>query len=387
MITYLRTFLVSLILILLLAAIFLAGYLFHEHQTASKTFSLLHEAHNILINHGLKEPPLDPALEYGMIRGMLQAYDDPYSVFLEPPQNELQSNALEGKFGGIGVHLGNDAEGYWVLFPFPDSPASKAGIQEGDRLLTVDDLPISPDTSTDTVQSAIRGPIGSKVALTVGRSPDYIPIEFTIKRTEIPLPSVTWHLDPTEQTVGVVKVNLMAASTPDEIQRAVRDLQARGATLFILDLRDNPGGYLTAGVDIARLFLNDGIIMQQQYRDQDVETFQVEKPGPLADIPLAVLINHGSASAAEIAAGGLKVHNRAPLIGSPSFGKDTVQLVFNLDDGSSLRVTAARWWIPGIESPLEDIGLQPDIPVTPPEETPGEDLILQTAIQHLIGSQ
>jgi carboxyl-terminal processing protease len=182
--------------------------------------------------------------------------------------------------------------------------------------------------------------------------------------------------------VGIIKVNLIAASTPDEIQQAVADLQARGATHYVLDLRDNPGGLLTAGVDIARLFLDEGIVMQQQYRGKDVETYEVKRPGPLNDIPLAVLINHGSASAAEIAAGALQLHRRAPLIGSPSFGKDTIQLVFVLQDDSSLRVTSARWWIPGLEPAVGDAGLQPDIPVTPSDD-PNIDTALQAAIQAL----
>ena len=155
----------------------------------------------------------------------------------------------------------------------------------------------------------------------------------------------------------------------------------------MLDLRDNPGGYLTAGVDIARLFLKEGIVMQQQYRDQEVETYEVEKPGPLANIPLAVLINHGSASAAEIAAGALQARKRAPLVGVPSFGKDTIQLVFTLADRSSLRVTAARWWVPGLESPLENTGLQPDILVDSADQASSPDPILQAAVQYLLENQ
>jgi carboxyl-terminal processing protease len=221
------------------------------------------------------------------------------------------------------------------------------------------------------------------VTLTIGRPPDYAPLQFSIRREEFPLPSVAWNLDPIEPRVGVLRVNLIAASTPDEIEKAVADLSARGATDFVLDLRDNPGGLLTAGVDIARLFLEEGIVMQQQYRDREVETYKVKSPGPLKDIPLVVLINHNCASAAEIAAGALQVNQRALLIGSPSFGKDTVQLVFVLQDESSLRVTAARWWIPGLEPSIGDSGLQPDIPV-PPAEDPNIDAALLAAIQALL---
>jgi carboxyl-terminal processing protease len=179
---------------------------------------------------------------------------------------------------------------------------------------------------------------------------------------------------------------VVAASTPDEIQRAVEDLKQRGATAFVLDLRDNPGGLLDAGVNIARLFLKEGVVMQQQYRGQEVKTFEVEKPGPLADLPLAVLINKGSASAAEIAAGALQAHKRADLIGEPSYGKDSIQLVFTLQDGSSLHVTSAHWWVPGLQTPVGQNGLQPDILVDPAGSVAGSDPYLQAAIRRLLGA-
>jgi carboxyl-terminal processing protease len=134
------------------------------------------------------------------------------------------------------------------------------------------------------------------------------------------------------------------------------------------------------------LFLEDGAVMQQQYRGQEVRTFEVEKPGPLADLPLAVLINHGSASAAEIAAGALQAHGRAALIGEPSYGKDSIQLVFTLQDGSSLHVTSAHWWIPGLQKVVGAQGLQPDILVDPVGSVEGSDPYLQAAIRRLFGA-
>lgn len=383
---FLRSFLFSLLAVLLVIASFGAGYLYNQQQATGNSFKLLAEAQQLLVDHGLKAPPAAPRLEYGMIRGMLQAYEDPYTIFLEPPQNELESNRLEGKYGGIGAQLEQDQQGYWTLYPYADSPAGIAGLQDGDRLLTVDDLAITPQTPADEVQAALRGPVGQDVRLTIGRSPSYTPLAFTITRQEIALPSVTWRLAPEDQRLGILKVNVVAASTTSEIQRAVEDLQQRGASAFVLDLRDNPGGLLDAGVDIARLFLNEGIVMQQQYRGQEVKTFKVDQPGPLANLPLAVLINKGSASAAEIAAGALQAHQRAHLIGEPSYGKDTIQLVFNLQDGSSLHITAAHWWIPGLTSPVGENGLQPDIPVDPAGSTDGSDPFLQAAIRHLLGA-
>ena len=382
--TFLRAFLSTLSVLLILSAVFLAGYLARDWLHPTTQLPILNQARDLLLQRGLKSPPPDPALEYGMVHGMVQAYGDPYTIFVEPPQHELETDRLQGSYGGIGVQMSTDPDGYWVLFPFPDSPAQKAGVQEGDRLLAVDDLPVEPGTPTDTIQAAVRGPVGSQVNITVGRAPDYQPQVLSIERAEISLPSVTSRIEPGYPWIGVIDVNLIAASTPDEIQRTALDLQKRGATHFVLDVRDNPGGLLTAGVDIARLFLKDGIVIQQQYRGQEAESYRVEKAGPLADLPLVVLVNQGSASAAEIAAGAIQAHQRAPLIGAQTYGKDTIQLIFELQDKSSLHVTAAHWWVPGLDPPLSSgNGLLPDIFVEASTEANPSDTILQAAIQYL----
>jgi len=379
-------FLIFISSIIVVAVSFSAGYLVRTYIGAEGSFDLLDEAHQLLLQHGLEVPPEAPALEYGMIRGMLEAYDDPHTTFYEPVEHELQSDSLQGSFGGIGAQLERDASGYHVLFPYSESPASTAGIQEGDRLISVDGISITPHTPVEDVLSAIRGPVDEVVNIGVARPPDFELMETHVTRAEFPLPSVTWRLDIEQPGVGIIKVNLIAASSPEEIKNAIKDLQSRGATRFLLDLRDNPGGLLTAGVDIARLFLSDGIVMQQQYRGKDIETYSVEEPGPFVDLPLAVLINKGSASAAEITAGALQAHGRAPLIGSASYGKDTVQLVIVLSDDSSLHVTSARWWIPNLAPFSGKGGLSPDIPVEISNESL-VDLALLAAVQALIENQ
>ena len=318
-----------------------------------------------------------------MIRGMLQVYNDPYTVFLEPPQHTLQSNQLAGKFGGIGISLELSADNYYLIYPVPDSPAAKAGILTGDRLVAVDDLIIQADTPMDTIQAAIRGPVGARVTLTIARLPNFTPVKISVVREEIALPSVTWNLTAENARVGILQINVIAATTPDEITKAIKDLQSRGASYFILDFRNNGGGLVDAGVNIADLFLDKGPIMEQQYRDQPASSFQVEQPGPFAKIPLALLVNHDTASAAEIVAGALQSQKRALLIGTPTYGKDTIQLVYTLDDGSSLHVTAAHWWLPGIpEGSLEGKGLQPDIFV--PDDAAHQTVLINTAINSLI---
>lgn len=382
-----RSFFITLGIVSLLVLAFGAGYFFRDYRSSAlERFTIFASAYEILQKNGLKEIPTDgPDIEYGMIRGMLEAYGDPYTIFVEPTRHELDTNALQGSYGGIGVELMQDSEGRWLLYPYPDSPAARAGVLEGDWLVAVDGTQILPETSAEELQSAIRGPVGRRIRLTIAHLLDTSPVEISIRREEIAIPSLTWRLDSDDPRVGIIDINLIAASTTKEIQDAVEDLQNRKAAYFVLDLRSNPGGLLTAGVDIARLFLKDGVIIQQQYRGRDVETFRVERPGPLSDIPLAVLIDGSSASAAEIIAGALQAHNRAILVGSPSFGKDTIQLVFNLPDDSSLHVTAAQWWIPNLEYSLSENGLQPDILVTPPsvDSSPGQDDVLQAAVTAL----
>lgn len=364
------------------AAGFGAGFFLRGELTPdSARWGVLAQAHDILEQHGLKEAASDTVLEYGMIRGMLQAYDDPYTIFVEPAQHELETNTLEGSFGGVGVRLGRDEQNYTVLYPFPESPAAIAGVQEGDRLVQVDDLPITPETSVETIQAALRGPVNQRVRISVQRPPGFQELSFEIRRQEIALPSVTWHLDSREARLGVIEINVIAASTPDEVLKAAQDLQNRGASAFVLDLRDNFGGLLTAGVDTARLFLSQGTIIEQQYKGKAIETQRVEKPGPLTDIPLAILINQHTASAAEIIAGALQAQGRARLVGAPSYGKDTIQLVFNLKDGSSLHVTSAKWWVPDLSTPLAGSGLQPDVPVETAPDGQAADAVLRAAAE------
>jgi carboxyl-terminal processing protease len=379
-----RYILITLIVAVGFVSAFLSGYFLKAYfNSRSNQFSVLNESYSILINHEYLDLPEEKSLEYGMIRGMLQASGDPYATFQEPAQHELESNNLQGSFGGIGVELTRNQDGEVLVFPIFDSPAQKAGIQNGDHLISIDDLSITPETPIDEIKAAIRGSVGNSVKIVIVRDPDDSQLEFRIRRAQINLPSVTWHIAPDNSTIGIINVNIIAESTSEEIQMAVNEMQRNGANQFILDLRDNGGGLLTAGVDIAKLFLEDGIILQQQYRGDAIETFAVRSPGQFADLPLILLVNHNTASAAEIVAGALHVYDRALLVGESTFGKDSIQLIFDLQDDSSLHVTAAEWWIPGLGSALSDNGLPPDIVITPDES--GEDLAMDAAIKSLQG--
>ncbi len=380
-----RTLLIFIIFLLALVAAFGAGFWLHSEMYPTLAhFPVLSEAYQIIQKHGYEDIPGSPAMEYGAIHGMVDAYEDQHTHFLEPIQTELNNDTLSGSYGGIGAQMSLDPHGYIVIHPFPEGPAAEAGLQDGDRLLNVDGVEIIPETPMEEVVAIVRGPEGQITRLIIARPPDYDEIEYAIKRANIPLPSVTYHLDASEPRLGVVRVNVIASSTPDEIQESVEELQTRGATHFALDLRGNGGGLLKEGVDIARLFLKDGVIIQHQYKGEDVETYEVKKPGPLTDIPLVILVDGNTASAAEIISGALQNQGRAPLVGSQTFGKDSIQLVFELQDKSSLHVTSAKWWVPGLAPAVGEGGLVPDIVV--PSENSGEiDPVMNAAIQYLFG--
>lgn len=378
-----QTLLVSALLGLSLALSFSGGYFFHKFWVSDNPYPLLSEAYSLLVDNAYDEIPAGSSLEYGMIRGMVGAYNDPYTIFVEPPQHELQSDTLQGSFGGIGVELSRDNDGLIILHPIQNGPADLAGIEDGDQLLSVDETTIMGELNMEEVVALIRGPEGEEVIIIVSRPVEQIELTFIIERGNIPLPSVTWHIAADEPRLGVIQINLIAESTPEEIINAVEDLSNRGATHFVLDLRGNRGGLLMEGIETATLFLKDGFIIEQQYREEKVKLSEVDKEGKLSDIPMLVLVDRDTASAAEIIAGALQANGRAVLIGVQTFGKDSIQRVYELKDGSSIHVTAARWWFPNLNFPVDGAGLLPDIIIMPEEgiSDPG----IKAAIEFFFG--
>lgn len=334
---------------------------------------LLNEARDILVQNTILEIPPDPALEHGMIRGMLAAMEDPHTHFIEPAVHEIRTNELAGRFGGVGVRLERDTQANWRLYPLPDSPALIAGIEDGDLLKAVDNLEITLETEELDLIAAIRGPEGESVELTVQR--ELQSITFTIERQWVPLPSITWHLLPETPQIGVIRVHRIADTTADEMQVGIEVLSEQGAEALIIDLRDNGGGLVNAGIRIARLFLESGEVIRQSFKGEAVKTFEVEQPGPFTDLPLVLLINNHTASSAEIVAGALSAHQRANLVGTATHGKTSIQFIFELQDGSSVNITSGRWWVPGIDFPLA-----PDFEVT---DDPNGIVLMQTAINVL----
>ena len=360
------------VMIILLAGAI--GYFGHDFLSRRQDeFELVDQAKQLMVENTIIEIPSEDTLQHGMIRGMLETLNDPYTFFVDPAAHEVQTGELTGSFGGIGVRLERDTEMNWRLYPFPGSPAMEAGVMDGDILVGVDDLKITKDIEDITLIAAVRGPVGEGVSISVLRGAEAV--TFNIEREDFPLPTVSWNLLPEAAGVGLVKIIRISESTSGEVENAVQALIDQGATSLILDLRNNGGGLVEAGTAIANLFLETGDILHQQYNRDKEEVFSLKEPGPFTEIPLILLVNGNTASSAEIVAGAIKKFDRALIIGSPTFGKTSIQYIFDLNDGSSVHITSGKWWIPGVSFPLE-----PDYAV---EDDAAGIAVLQKAIEIL----
>jgi carboxyl-terminal processing protease len=345
-----------------------------------QTYPLLAQVRSLLEAHFIGTLPDEKTLEYGAVSGLVASLKDPYTVFVEPEHHELETQSLQGEFGGVGVEIGQNDAGEVTLSPYPDSPAAAAGLQRSDVLVAVDGTRLAPNTPLDQVTAMVRGPIGTSVVLTV-RHAAGTEASYTIVRQRIELPSVRWHMVDGQPDIGLIAIERFSDRTPAEVDRALSELSAQGARRYVLDLRNDGGGILDAAIDVAGRFLDGGVVMYESQRGAPERVYTAPQAGGLAlTAPLAVLVNHNTASAAEILAGALLDRERAPLIGQATYGKGSVQLVYDLPDGSSLHVTAFKWYTPKRRQ-LEQTGLPPTFSVEPGPE--GTDAELTYALEYL----
>ncbi len=296
---------------------------------------------------------------YGSIRGMVFSLNDPYTTFLTPKENKNFQDSLDGTLEGIGAELTLRNEKITVVSPLKNSPAKKAGLRPEDIIIKIDGENAN-DFSFEQAVMKIRGPKGTKVVLSVQRKGDSDLVELSITRRSISVSSVDWEM---KGDIAWVELNQFGTNTRDEFSKVINSLLSKRPKGIVLDLRYNGGGYLDGAVDIASEFIQQGkvVSIKKRNRDQD-EVIYVNGKARLANLPLVVLINKGSASASEIVAGAIQDHNRGIVIGEQSFGKGTVQEVQSLIDGSSLRVTIAKWYTPN-DINISETGITPDIEI------------------------
>ena len=306
----------------------------------------------------------DNKLDYGAVAGMVRAAGDPYTTFFDPDQTKQLKETLSGSFSGIGAEMGVQNGFIVVIAPLDGSPAQKAGIKTGDIIAAVDEKNITQDMSLDEVVRQIRGPKGQTVILSVIHKGETAPVDISVVRDDIAVPSVKLEVKNNIAHITLESFDNNTAAQFTDIAKQIRKQNVRG---IVLDLRDNPGGYLESAVQIASQFLSPGSVVVSE-RGKTETMHRASGGGVLRGIPVAVVINHGSASAAEILAGALLDNIKAPIIGTQSFGKGSVQEVLDMVDGSSLKVTIAKWYTPSGTS-IDKEGVKPTIEVKDDEET------------------
>lgn len=306
--------------------------------------------------------PNDKELVYGAIEGMLQSLD-PHSVFMPPDvYKELQLDTT-GRFGGVGIEVTVRDGLLTVIAPIEGSPASSADIRPGDRILQINGKTTKRMSLSDAV-NLMRGRRGSKVTLQIGRN-GHAPFNVALRRDVIHVQSVR-SVERLGDGLAYIRISAFQQDTSDALEEALNKLEQspEGLKGLIIDLRNNPGGLLTEAVDVSDKFLSKGVIVSTKSRTEPEVTQRAEKEGTHKDYPIVLLVNGGSASAAEIVAGALQDNKRAILVGEQTFGKGSVQTVFDMGNGAALKLTVARYYTPNGRS-IQSEGIRPDIIVAP----------------------
>jgi carboxyl-terminal processing protease len=354
-----------------------------DQKVSNIDFSLFWDTWNTVEQKFIDKKKLDTKkMFYGAIKGMVASLNDPYTFFLTPDENKQSKDDLNGKFEGIGAQLGLKDNQIVVIAPLKNSPAEIAGVKAGDSIVKVGDESTKGWTLTQAV-SKIRGPKGTEVKITVMRNNKEIP--FTLKRDVINISSVELSYETKETiktnqasatlpqgnspVVAYLRLSQFGSNTNEEWDRAIDEIKShwdrKEIKGMVLDLRDNPGGYLESAVYLGSEFLpRDSVIVKQETTSASFENreYRSTRDGRLKDIPLTILINQGSASASEILAGALRDYKRATLIGEKSFGKGSVQEALNLKDDAGLHVTVAKWILPKGDW-INGKGIEPNIKI------------------------
>lgn len=314
----------------------------------------------------------------GALRGYVASLGDPYTVYLDAKEAEELSNDLAGQLSGIGVEVGLKNDRLTVISPIDETPAAKAGIRAGDVIALIDGQSTAELTLDEAVKR-IRGEKGTEVKLTIVREGED-PKEVAITRDQIQVSSVKYEVK--NGDVGYIRVRRFGDDTDTAIREAAADLAKQGVNKIVLDLRDNPGGYLNSAVTVSSEFLANGVVVEERGRHIESKQLVANPGGSLTDAKLVILINEGSASASEITAGALKDNGRAILVGEKTYGKGSVQEVKSLSNGAQLKVTVAGWFTPnGINIAKE--GIKPDVEVKYSAEdvNAGRDPQLEKALE------
>ena len=307
------------------------------------------------------------------INGLLQSLD-PYSAYMSPKSFDGMQTDTKGVFGGLGIEIGMESGVVKVISPIADTPAANAGIKSGDYIVRINDQQVQGKNLTEAVE-LMRGPVGSKIKLTVRRKNEKKALEFTIKRAVIEVKSVEAKIIGRKNNIGYLRLKSFNENSDKQLFKNINNFEKKNKlTGYILDLRNNPGGLLSQAISITDFFLNDGEIVSTKGRKiSETRRFFSRRGDGINGKPLIVITNNGSASASEIVSGALKDHKRAIILGERTYGKGSVQSIIPLKNGGGLRLTISKYYLPSGKS-ISEVGVLPDIFV----EEIGKDFKIDT---------
>jgi len=369
--------LISIFLVIVILASFGGGFYFGKSQCKicppeEIDFSLFWEAWDKLQEKFADKEKFDiQEMIYGAISGMVKSLEDPYTTFLNPEDTKRFIEDVKGTFEGVGMEIGQKKGQLQVIAPLEGTPAQKAGLRAGDKIIKVDDT-LTLDITLDEAVNLIRGPKGTEVTLTIYREEWGTTKEIKIVRGVIEIPSLKWEI--IDENIAYLKLYQFSEKASFDFREAAIEILASPAQKIILDLRNNPGGYLEVAQDVAGWFLERGqiVVIEDFGQIKEQKIYKAQGNASLVEYPIVILINQGSASGSEILAGALRDNRGIKLIGEKSFGKGSVQELERLREGSSLKITVAKWLTPKSEL-ITDKGLEPDIKIEMTEEDYEED--------------
>ncbi|OGN05563.1 MAG: hypothetical protein A2831_03395 [Candidatus Yanofskybacteria bacterium RIFCSPHIGHO2_01_FULL_44_17] len=373
---------IPILIVLMLAVGFTGGFYYRDYRVPEPVlsnlinreasqpngvdFSLFWNVWELLHDRYVERNTLNTQeLVYGAINGMVNAAGDPYTVFFKPKESEEFQQQINGSFGGIGIEIGLRKNILTVIAPIKDTPAARAGLLAGDKILKIDDKS-TEGMKIDEAVGTIRGPRGTNVTLTIARDGLEKAKEITMTRDTIKIPAIDWKM--LDENIAYIEMFVFNKNVDDEFKKAAEEILKSKATKIILDVRNNPGGLLDSAVNIAGYFLDsDKVVTIERFGDGKENEFRTQPNGLLKNYPLIVLINKGSASASEILAGALKDNRGILVVGETSFGKGSVQEVDDLPKKASVKITIAKWFTPKGAS-IHENGIKPDVEVVISEE-------------------
>lgn len=326
-------------------------------------FQLFWQVWDYIHRNSFSRPLTDTKLFYGALAGMVAGLEDPYSIFMNPQVAQEFNNELEGTFDGIGAEIGIRNNSLVIVAPLSSTPAERAGLKAGDKILGIDGVDTT-GMAVDYAVTLIRGQRGTSVTLTVLSNGETEPKEVKIMRDKITIQVVQSELKTTDKgdKIAYIKIVHFSQETDVKFREAWQQLKTHGAQAVILDLRNNPGGFLDQAISISSHWVGSGVVVKEKLPEQDYHDYPSLGPGDLADIPTIVLVNGGSASASEIVTGALQDWQLATVVGEKTFGKGSVQDLQEFSDGSAVKLTIAKWFTPK-ERSIDLTGLTPDIEI------------------------